>query len=120
MKSEITIHAFDIVGGSKCISVDDGQNMYNRIAPLIREGYKVVLSFDRVKYLIPAFFNTAVGKLYEEFTEEEVNEKVVFQDLPTGWDEIHRHLMERAKDYYENPEPYDRAWREEMGEEDWQ
>jgi hypothetical protein len=120
MKTEVLIRVFDIIGGPICVSADDGQNLYNQIAPLIREEHKVVLSFDRVKYLIPAFFNTAVGKLYEEFTEEEINRKVAFQDLPTGWDEMHRHLMGRAKAYFENSEAFDRAWRDEMGEEDWQ
>ena len=39
--------------------------------------------------------------------------------MPAGWEDLHRHLMDRAKNYFENREAYDRAWKEEMGEEDW-
>ncbi len=119
MSKETLIRVVDIVGGPICVSTDDGQKLYDKIAPLIRKGGKVVLSFDQVKYLIPAFFNAAIGKLYEEFTEERINQSISFRDMPAGWEDLHRHLMDRAKNYFENREAYDRAWKEEMGEEDW-
>ena len=119
MSKETLIRVVDIVGGPIYVSTDDGQKLYDKIAPLIRKGGKVVLSFDQVRYLIPVFFNAAIGKLYEEFTEESINQSISFQDMPAGWEDLHRHLMDRAKNYFENREAYDRAWKEEMGEEDW-
>ena len=113
MSKETFIRVVDIVGGPICVSTDDGQKL------LIRKGGKVVLSFDQVKHLIPVFLNAAIGKLYEEFTEERINQSISFRDMPAGWEDLHRHLMDRAKNYFENREAYDRAWKEEMGEEDW-
>ena len=119
MRKKTFIRVVDIVGGPICVSTDDGQKLYEKVASVIRDDTKIVLSFEQVKYLIPAFFNAAIGKLYEEFTEERINQSISFRDMPTGWEDLHRHLMDRAKDYFENREAYDRAWKEEMGEEDW-
>ena len=119
MSKETFIRVVDIVGGPICASTDDGQKLYDEIAPLVRKGSNVLLSFDQVKHLIPVFFNAAIGKLYEEFPEARIHQSISFHDLPAGWEEFSRHLMDRAKDYFENREAYDRAWKEEMGEEDW-
>jgi len=119
MSKETLIRVVDIVGGPICASTDDGQKLYEKIVSVIRDDTNVVLSFDQVKHLIPVFFNAAIGKLYEDFTEERINQSISFRDMPEGWEDLHRHLMARAKDYFENREAYDRAWREEMGEEDW-
>ena len=70
MSKETFIRVVDVVGGPICVSTDDGQKLYDKIASLIRKGGKVVLSFDQARYLIPAFFNAAVGRLFIEFTKD--------------------------------------------------
>jgi len=61
---------FDIVGSPVCVSADDGQTVHDKIAPLLRDNRKVVVSFERVETLISAFLNAAIGQLYGEFPEE--------------------------------------------------
>lgn len=120
MSKEIILRVFDIVGGPICVSTDDGQAVYDKIQPMIRGGQKVVLSFDQVEILVPAFLSSAVGRLYGEFTEEQIRETLIVRDMPSDDVAILEFAMKHAKAYFENPEAYSRACKEEMDEEDWQ
>jgi len=120
MGEEVTILVLDLVGGPVCVSTDDGQIVYGKIAPLIREGRKVVVSFEGIEILIPAFLNSAFGVLYGEFTDEKIREALTVSDMPTGGKDTLEFVMKHAKAYFENPEACRRAWREVMEEEDWQ
>jgi hypothetical protein len=81
MTEPIIVRVFDIVGGSICVSAEDGQRLYDKIVPLLREGKKVVLSFEQVDTLISAFLNAAIGQLYGEFSEEYIRELVSVRDM---------------------------------------
>ena len=118
MSKETFIRVIDFVDGTICVSTKHAQKLYNKVAPMVRERRKITLSFDRVKHLIPVFFYASIGRLFEEFSEERISKSISFRDVPPEWGDLLRHLMDRAKDYYENRETYDRAWREVMGEED--
>ena len=120
MSEGTVIRVFDLVGGPICVSTDDGQIVYGKIAPLLREGHKVIVSFDGVEILIPAFLNSAIGLLYGEFTDEQIRETLSVRDMSTGGKDTLEFVMKHAKAYFENPEAYRRAWREVMEEEDWQ
>ena len=117
---EVTILVFDLVGGPICVSTDDGQIVYGKIAPLIREGHKVIASFEGVEILVPAFLSSAIGRLYGEFTDEQIREALMVRDMPTGGMDTLEFVTEHAKAYFENQEAYRRALKEVMEEEDWQ
>lgn len=115
MSNEVIVRVFDIVGGPLCVSAEDGQRVHDKIAPLLREGSKVVLSFEQVETLISAFLNAAVGQLYGEFREERIRELLSVRDMDADDLAILKRGIDNAKKYFSNPEPFDAAWREEMG-----
>ncbi len=43
--NEIVIRVFDVIDSPLAVSSNDGQAVYDKIAPLIRQGRKVRLSF---------------------------------------------------------------------------
>ena len=49
MTQEIPVRVYDIVGGPLCASSDDGQLVHDRIAPLLRDGKRVALSFAQIE-----------------------------------------------------------------------
>ena len=49
MSEPIIVRVFDIAGGPLCVSAEDGQRVYDKIQPLIKQGKKVALSFEQVK-----------------------------------------------------------------------
>jgi hypothetical protein len=118
MSKEVIVRVFDIVGGPLCVSAEDGQRVHNKIVPLLREGQKVVLSFEQVETLISAFLNAAVGQLYGEFPEERIRELVSVRDMDEEDVAVLKRVVENAKAYFKAPKQFDQAWKEELGDEE--
>jgi hypothetical protein len=118
MKEEITVRVYDTVGGPLCVSADDGQKVYEKIAPLIRQGHMVVLSFDQVDTMISAFLNAAVGQLYGEFSEDQVREQLSVRDMDQEDLTLLKRVVDNAKVYFKSPKEFDQAWKEEVGDEE--
>lgn len=118
MKKPVIVRVFDIVGGPLCVSAEDGQRVYDKIVPLLREGQKVVLSFEQVETLISAFLNAAVGQLYGEFTEDRIRELIDVRDMGEEDMIVLKRVVDNAKTYFKAPKQFDRAWKEEVGDEE--
>ena len=118
MTTPVIVRVFDIVGSPLCVSAEDGQRVHDKIAPLMREGRKVELSFDRVETLISLFLNAAVGQLYGEFKEEQIRDLLTVRDMDAEDAATLKRVVDNAKKYFSNPKPYDEAWKEEMGDEE--
>ncbi len=43
MKEQLSVRVTDIIGSSLCVSADDGQLVFDKIAPLMRDGKKIIL-----------------------------------------------------------------------------
>lgn len=115
MSKEVIVRVFDIVGGPLCVSAEDGQRVHDKIVPLLREGTKVVLSFEQVETLISAFLNAAVGQLYGEFPEDRIRELLSVRDMDADDLATLKRVIDNAKKYFSNPKAFDESWREEMG-----
>lgn len=118
MKNPIIVRIFDIVGGPLCVSADDGQRVHDKIVPLLRDGKKVVLSFEQVETLISAFLNAAIGQLYGEFPEERIREMVSVRDMADEDQATLKRVIDNAKVYFKAPKEFDQAWKEEVGDEE--
>lgn len=118
MNNPIIVRVFDIVGGPLGVSADDGQRVHDKIAPLLREGQKVELSFEQVETLISAFLNAAIGQLYGEFQEERIRELLSVRDMDADDLEVLKRVVENAKAYFKAPKKFDQAWKEEVGDEE--
>lgn len=60
MSAPIAIRVVDLVGPI-CVSTDDGQRIYDTIAPLLRTGRPVALSFAGITTVIAAFLTSPSG-----------------------------------------------------------
>jgi hypothetical protein len=118
MNEPIIVRVFDIVGGPLCVSADDGQTVHDKIAPLLREGRQLVISFAKVDTLISAFLNAAVGQLYGEFPEERIRELLSVRDMAPEDLDLLKRVIDNAKIYFKNRQAYDQAWKEEVGDEE--
>lgn len=114
MSQEIIVRVFDIVGGPLCVASDDGKLVHDKIAPLLREGKKVALSFAQVGTVISAFLNSAIGQLYGEFKEDEIRERLSVRDMPPEDLVLLKRVVENAKAYFKDPKRFSEA----VGEED--
>ncbi|MBZ0154716.1 MAG: STAS-like domain-containing protein [Alphaproteobacteria bacterium] len=118
MRDTIKVSVYDIVGGPLCVSAEDGQKVYERIAPLLEQGNKVALSFAKVETLISAFLNAAVGQLYGKFTEDQVRALLTVEDMDQEDMSLLKRVVDNAKAYFKSPKEFDQAWKEEVGDEE--
>jgi hypothetical protein len=118
MTEPIIVRVFDIVGSPICVSAEDGQRLHDKIAPLLREGRQVGLSFEQVETLISTFLNAAIGQLYSEFSEERIRELLSVRDMDADDLTVLKRVVDNAKAYFKEPKKFDKAWKEEIGDGD--
>lgn len=118
MTEPITVRVYDIIGGPLCVSTEDGQRLHDKIAPLLKEGTPVVLSFERVDTLISAFLNAAIGQLYGELPEDRIRALLSVCDMAEDDRDVLKRVVENAKMYFSKTEEFDRAWWEEIDDEE--
>ncbi|MBN1596455.1 STAS-like domain-containing protein [candidate division FCPU426 bacterium] len=119
MADEVVVGIYSIVGSSFCVASDDGQKVFDRVKTLMENGKKIRLSFLNVESLTSAFLNAAIGQLYGKFTEDQIKDGL----LPPSNIEpddlaLLKRVVENAKKYFSDPERFDRAKREVIGEGD--
>lgn len=101
-----TIVIKDVVGSPNWIQVSDGAKVYDQIQPAIKAGDKVVLSFSGRTFVITAFLNAAIGKLYNgQFSEADISLLTYANTDASDNDKIQR-VIANAKMYYKNNPQY--------------
>ena len=118
MTQPITVRVYDIVGGPFCVSAEDGQRLHDKIASLLKAGRPVVLSFERIDTLISAFLNAAIGQFYGELPEDRIRDLLSVRDLAGDDLAVVDRVIENAKVYFSSPAEFDRAWQEELGDDE--
>ena len=115
----ILIRVYQIVGGEVCVAADDGQKVYEQIVLVLQKGKQVQLSFQNVKILTSAFLNTAIGQLYGKYSEEEIKAGLL-PPLDMDKDDLLllKRVVERAKEYFKDPQRYEKAKQDALGDED--
>lgn len=116
MSEPVFISVSEIVGGRLCVATEDGDRVCEKIASAIREGRRVILSFAGIEMVIPAFLSSAIGQLYGEFPEAQVDSLLVVQDLPESAGPTIESSRRWAKAYYRDPVVYQRAIQEVLDE----
>ena len=86
------------------ITMDDGQNVHDRIKPELMAGREVELDFDGVSVFASPFFNAAIGQLLKDIDSETLNRLLRIENLnPLGHDLLRR-VIDNSKRYYASKE----------------
>jgi len=118
MADRVSIRVFEVVGSPLCVASDDGQKVHDQIAAALRAGRKVELSFQNVSSLTSAFLNAAIGQLYSEFSEEEIKANLSVIDASQDDLLLIKRVVDRAKEYFRDPAPFEMAAAEILGGDD--
>lgn len=110
-----TIMIKDIVGTTNWIQVSDGTKVYEHIQLALKDGYEVVLSFAGRTFVITAFLNAAIGKLYNgQFNDNDLARLTYAETDDSDMDKVSR-VVANAKIYYKNnPQYRDELFRREV------
>lgn len=118
MSEKVEVRLVDIIGSGVCTASEDGQKVYDVTCSALRSGKSVCLSFEQVEDLTSAFLNSAVGKLYGEFSEDEIKSKISVSNASPDDLVLLKRVVDRAKDFFKDPERFRKAKKEVLGGED--
>ena len=113
---KVTINVFNTVGDSFCVEAEDGQKVFFLIKKALNEDKKVAVSFLNVELLTTAFLNTAIGQLYNHFSEEDIRERLTVEDLSKSGAVSLKRVVDTAKLYYKNPDSLEQSIKDILGE----
>lgn len=112
MQKEIKIRVREVVGDEMCVSSSDGSKLHDRISPLLKEGYKITLSFLNTKTKATAFFNTGFSPLYGEYSQKQLKSMLIIEGLGKRDEARLKRVIDNAISYYANPEEYMQKMKE--------
>lgn len=86
--------------GENCMTIDDGQQIYDVIYPELAAGHPVELDFDRVEIFASPFFNAAIGQLLKDIEPDDLNRLLLISSLNLNGQNTMRRAIEHSKRYY--------------------
>jgi len=106
LRSEAKHLTIDVAGavGEFAITQEDGQQIYDLIHPVLREGRVVVVDFTGIRVLASPFLNMAIGQLLEDIPYDRVDRLLVKKGLSQHDTGLLERVMVNAREYYESPD----------------
>jgi hypothetical protein len=96
--------------GKNCITIGDGQKIYQSIHKSLSRNTTVKLDFSGVEVFASPFFNAAIGQLLKDIDPEILNKHLKIESIsPAGKNTLQR-VIENSKKYYA-----DSDYRESIG-----
>ncbi len=89
--------------GEHCITIEDGQQIYEVIHSDLLNGKEVTLDFAKVQVFASPFFNTAIGQLLRDISPETLNNNLHLINLTAYGNQIVRRVILNAQKYYKEP-----------------
>jgi hypothetical protein len=89
--------------GSRALTLDEGDLLNHAIVPHLKNRERVVLDFSGVEEIATAFLNTAVGRLYADFSSDELSANLTVENLNIGGQRSLEKVLTYARRYYSKP-----------------
>ena len=86
--------------GKNCITLEDGQVIYDLIHPQLLAGNSVELDFIEVNIFASPFFNAAIGKLLKDIETETLKHLLTLSNLNPVGTQLVKKVIDNAKQYY--------------------
>jgi STAS-like domain of unknown function (DUF4325) len=86
--------------GENCMTVKQGQKLYDTIYPDLSAGKTVEIDFIGVRIFASPFFNYAIGQLLRDLTAKQLNELLVIRNLNAVGSSTLELVIENASRYY--------------------
>ena len=99
----MVISVYSIIGKS-CITLEQGENVFEIIDSYLEFQQKVTLDFKDVLIFSALFFAECFGKLYDKYEIQLVEELLLVQNLGEVGSKILNLVKQNAKKYYTDPE----------------
>jgi len=111
------VSIFDVVGGKAAVSTEDGERLFETIIAFLEKDFEVVLDFANIETLITTFLNAAIGQLYSKYDSPFLKEHLKVSNLQPEDRERMIKTIERAKEYFENKDNFEKDIQEAFDDE---
>jgi len=88
--------------GEFCITLDDGIKLREMMLEAIEQSDKVLVSFENVSVFMSTFFNAAFGALLEQFSKQDIKNKIELEDMSEDGRFVLERVLESAEAYYKD------------------
>lgn len=88
--------------GENCITLEDGQKIFDLIYPQLSADSAVELDFEKVKIFASPFFNSAIGRLLKDIKPDDLNRLLKVTNLVPAGLSVLKRVIENSKEYYSN------------------
>ncbi len=88
--------------GENCITLEDGQKIYDLIYPELLADHIVELVFTNVTVFASPFFNSAIGRLLKDIKPDDLNRLLKITNLVPAGLTVLKRVIENSKEYYSN------------------
>jgi len=112
---KISIKVYSIIGSAYCVEAEDGEKVYSLIKKALDEKRAVELSFLNIEILTTAFLNSAVGKLYNDYSAEFLKDNMSVVDITRSGAIALKRVIDTAKLYFKDPEAMQKRINDILG-----
>ena len=88
--------------GKNCITMDQGETIYNKIYPILKSDKSISLNFVDVEVFSSPFFNRAIGRLLQDISPDDLNRNLKVTNLTSTGLDVLKKVVENSKKYYQN------------------
>jgi hypothetical protein len=101
-KSSVKLEILTLVG-KNCITIFDGQKVYDLIHPKLQANQPVELDFTGVEIFAAPFFNFAFGQLLRDIKPKNIKHLLKVSNINSLGNQILKLVIENSKRYYSDP-----------------
>ncbi|QNL51959.1 STAS-like domain-containing protein [Olivibacter sp. SDN3] len=98
----------DVIKSDVALSPEPAHLLYQEIRNIVRNKNVAIIDFSKVQILSTAFLNSAIGRLYSDFSSEELNEYLKIVNLADDDKNLLRKVIKRAKEYFADKDSFDK------------
>jgi STAS-like domain of unknown function (DUF4325) len=86
--------------GDACMTCDEGARLQHEFREAFDRGETVELDFEKTRIFGTVFFNAAVGSLLENYSHDELEQRLKIVNLPPAAKELLDDSLDNADRYY--------------------
>ena len=109
------LNVMECIGTPSAITQEAGDLVFEEISKALNEKVCIELDFKDIESMISPFLNNAIGKLYKDYSSEEIKQYLQFLNLPKEKIPTINMVISNAKKFYADQEEFEKVVKGVMG-----
>ena len=114
MEANTVIVVKNVINSDLAITTDDGNLLYDKIEQALSKKKVIELDFEGITIMITAFLNSAIGRLYEKYTSEDLNKYLKLKNVAPEDKQLFSKVVQRAQEYFRDKEGFENSVNEAL------